>query len=495
MDVTLVLTHRCNLDCTYCYAGEHHRTDMDDATVDEAVDLLFSDGCDEAQLSFFGGEPFLARDAMERAVARATWRAEQAGARLNLQCTTNGAALRSDDIAYIRATDMRVTVSIDGVREAHDVSRPRAGGASSFDQVHGGLRQLVAAGARPQAMMVITPATVPFVYRSVCWLWDEGVRRVLANIDLTASWDDADRHELEQELLTVGWELMARHSRGERVEFDPFGDMAAGDARQRSSHAAPERQVVVATGGNLYPCAPMVGDDRDTPERQRVRMGSLADGPEAIAARVNAEGTRCNSGGACECAAFLETGDRMRGGSMGMWYGRTTREIGASISAGIEADRRRAALGVDDEETVEEKPPLLRRRGFLAGLAVAAGGVALGGAAYLARGIGERQDRVAGELGASPYVETETPGGCPPVLDAEIDTEGIQMTAGLVSPKAEPPEPPPRDPKPVDVDDRRPAPGRLARPKPPPPPEAARRLETRGQLRARGPRPKEGGEH
>src|SRR5688572_26041570 len=75
MDVTLVLTHRCNLDCHYCYAGEHHRRDMDRETLGRAVDLLWSDGADVAQLSFFGGEPFLAFEHLCDAVLRARERA------------------------------------------------------------------------------------------------------------------------------------------------------------------------------------------------------------------------------------------------------------------------------------------------------------------------------------------------------------------------------------------------------------------------------------
>src|SRR6188474_825733 len=123
MDVCLVLTHRCNLACHYCYAGEHHRRQMEDEVVDRAVDLLFSDGTDTAQLSFFGGEPFLRMDAMRRAVVRAR---RQAGSqrRLILQCTTNGTVLDGEAIEFVRESGMRVTVSIDGVKEAHDLHRP-----------------------------------------------------------------------------------------------------------------------------------------------------------------------------------------------------------------------------------------------------------------------------------------------------------------------------------------------------------------------------------
>ena len=76
MDVALVLTHRCNFACGYCYAGEHHKTDMDEGVLERAVELLFADAEPSVQLSFFGGEPFLAFDAMRRAVTLAEARAK-----------------------------------------------------------------------------------------------------------------------------------------------------------------------------------------------------------------------------------------------------------------------------------------------------------------------------------------------------------------------------------------------------------------------------------
>src|SRR5262249_49138060 len=271
MDITLVLTHRCNLACTYCYAGDHHGAEMDDATMDRALDLLYGDGSGRAQLSFFGGEPFLAFRAMRRAVAGAQARA--AGRPLVLQCTTNGAALTAEHVVFIVETGMHVTVSIDGIAEAHERTRPRAGGQSSFAATLRGLRLLIHAGARPEAMMVITPETAPYVARSVAWLWDLGVQRVHANLSLGADWGGGARAVLKEELVALGRELLRRRLELRRrvlseeaaprtiVEFLPFRtDAGAGVACGAGPRS---RKVVVGTGGNLYPCAPMVGEDRD----------------------------------------------------------------------------------------------------------------------------------------------------------------------------------------------------------------------------------------
>ncbi len=364
MDVALILTHRCNLDCGYCYAGEHHKTDIEDAVLRRGVELLFADGSRRAQLSFFGGEPFLAFDAMRRAVALAEGRAEEHGAELTVQCTTNGTRIREEQLRFVLEHGVHVTVSIDGIREAHDANRPLAGGKPSFDAVLEGLRALVRAGAKVDAMMVITPETAQYAYLSASFLWGEGVRTVRANLVLDASWTDEERAELREQLVSIGWEMLARRMRGEDVSFRPF---EAG-MRAQTGAAVPASKrvkVVVGTSGHLYPCAPMVGEDRDDGPEAALRIGHVAQEPATIRAAASTYGVRCENGKGCQCASYLETGSRYTPGRMGRWYGLVCEEIGRTIAESLA--RHRAA-----------PPAAPRRRGVLVGLAAIVGGAAVG---------------------------------------------------------------------------------------------------------------------
>jgi uncharacterized protein len=373
MDVALILTHRCNFACGYCYAGEHHKTDMEPGVLERAVDLLFADGADTVQLSFFGGEPFLAFDAMVRATELAEARAAREGKHLLLQCTTNGSLIRDEHVRFVREHGMRVTVSIDGVREAHDANRPCAGGRASFDQAFGGLRRLLDAGAACDAMMVITPQTAQHTYLSVSFLWSEGVRTVRANVALGAPWPSEDRRELREQLVSIGWELLARRLRGEEGTFEPFEREIRARTSGGTAAAPPRSRVVVATSGNLYPCAPMVGEDRDGGREAALRLGHLDDGLDAIAARVSCDGARCEKGGGCECSAYLETGDRKTPGAMGRWYGAVCQQIGATIAEALASHRAR------------QRAPKRGRRRLLVGIAAVLGAAAV--AAPLAMGL------------------------------------------------------------------------------------------------------------
>ena len=441
MDVTLVLTHRCNLDCSYCYAGEHYRQDIDDQVLYDGVELLFADRAKTVQLSFFGGEPLLAFDAMRRAVERARLRAVDEARTLTVQCTTNGSAIRDEHVAFFARTGTRVTVSIDGVAEAHDLNRPRAGGGSSFAQVHAGLRRLLDAGLEPDAMMVITPQTVPHVYRSVSWLWSEGVKTIRANLELAAPWGQQERDELGEQLTAVGVELAARRRRGESVRFVPFE--RGMHQRARAGKPSKGKQVVVGTRGHLYPCAPMVGEDRDDGPEARMRLGHLSEGPRAALCGVQKKGAGCSDGGACACAAYLETGDRARSGPTGLWYAALCRTIGEAIA-------RQLAGGEDN---------LPGRRLFMIGVAAAASGVALAVPLWMA-----------------------DDGGCPRRAGDIAEPPPPPPPGGLEAP---PPKPPPPPDVSVDGDIAEPPPplpGAIAEPAPPKPPPPKPEPKVRGEM-------------
>jgi uncharacterized protein len=483
MDVSLILTHRCNLDCGYCYAGEHHGDSMDDETLDRSVDLLFADDANPVQLSFFGGEPFLAFDAMKRATLRAERRAAQLGRKLILQCTTNGYGLREEHIEFIADHAMHVTVSIDGVREAQELNRPRANGNSSFERVRDNLRKLAAAGTNPDAMMVISPATARYAYRSASFLWGKGIRTVRANMQLDAPWSEEDKSLLREELLAVSSELVARRLRGEQVSFEPFekGIRASASPRARAKTKSERAQVVVATTGNLYPCAPMVGPDRDDGPEAAIRIGHLDQGVAKIVERAHCEGTQCHKGGGCQCAAYLETGNRFTAGPNGRWYAQLCLELGGVVAAALAHQ--------------PAKPPAPRSaRPILFGIAATIAAAAAVPMVYGLAVTGDMQEEyVLGELEAvdpplelppEPIVEPDEPcefASPPP----DRVPEPIPVPGGLMAPPEPPPEPviggdfaAPPDPVPepeVMVD------GEMAMP-PAPEPEPEFEVHVRGKI-------------
>ena len=75
MNLVLCLTEQCNLRCKYCYYKEsqaNRQTVMDDATLEQAIRIALERTIFFKQqfmnITFFGGEPLLRRDAIYKGV-------------------------------------------------------------------------------------------------------------------------------------------------------------------------------------------------------------------------------------------------------------------------------------------------------------------------------------------------------------------------------------------------------------------------------------------
>lgn len=131
-------TEQCNFRCRYCFEGfEAGR--MSDRVVDRLERFLArrANGLRALYLQWYGGEPLLAADIVER-VQRFALRLQSApdGPRVTGGITTNGYHLAGDvHRALLDAGIRDYQVTLDGPREHHDASRVRAGGQPTFERI------------------------------------------------------------------------------------------------------------------------------------------------------------------------------------------------------------------------------------------------------------------------------------------------------------------------------------------------------------------------
>jgi uncharacterized protein len=318
MDVTLVLTHDCNLGCGYCFAGAKSRRAMGDEVMDRALDLAFA-GDGPIQLGFFGGEPLIEWERLVRATGIARARAAESGRELLLTVTTNGTLLDEERVAWLVERGFLVGLSIDGDRAAHEATRPTRGGRSSFDRVLRGLDLLVIAGARLETITVVDPANVERLGASVRFLASRGVDRIALNPNFGADWSDAALAAWERGYLDVATFYAERSLAGRPLKVNVLDDKLV--AHSKGGYGEGDRccgrgAVAVAPSGNLYACARLVGEDADP----ALRIGHVLRGLDgrrmlfdARRGPVNedcggcAERRRCASD--CACANREETGE------------------------------------------------------------------------------------------------------------------------------------------------------------------------------------------
>lgn len=356
MDVSLVLTHDCNLGCGYCYTGAKFRKRMSRETARKGLDLAFSNERPggEIQLSYFGGEPTLEMDLLLDVAREAKARGEREGVRVVQTVTTNGTRLDRESIAELYALDLYLALSIDGTREAHDVNRPKMGGGSSFDEVHRGLMLLLEARRPFETISVVTPQSARFLGESVRWLFDEGVPRVSLNPCYEAAWDDASLEAWERGLRDVAQIMSEWMRRGRTVSVSTFDNkiLAAlkGGIGCEDKCKLGDGFVAVSPEGNLYACERLVAED-DKPED---RVGHVDTGVEMPRVKnlrpkvgedkhaINEECVTCTErfrcSASCACANRAETGDMQVAGGVQCWHEKTSARIADEMAESLFAE-------------------------------------------------------------------------------------------------------------------------------------------------------------
>lgn len=148
-NVTLNLTNKCNLDCSFCYNSNRHTDEMD---VDRIMGRIKeSAGLFDAHASFaiLGGEPFLQPERALRAVDLAN----EIFLVTPPLVSTNGTLIDKRLAADLAKRRIEVQVSI----ESHDPDINDADrGKGAFDKACRGIRTLVDAGVYTIISMVMT---------------------------------------------------------------------------------------------------------------------------------------------------------------------------------------------------------------------------------------------------------------------------------------------------------------------------------------------------
>lgn len=139
--VTLFMTTACNLRCTYCYAsaGEKPATFMTMEVAKRGIDFVAANAVKRDLPGFEvlyhgGGETTVNWKVMTESVAYARHTAERLGLHVNTAAATNG-VLTDDQIDWIVTHLNGVSLSFDGLPEAHDRHRLTILGQGSSKQV------------------------------------------------------------------------------------------------------------------------------------------------------------------------------------------------------------------------------------------------------------------------------------------------------------------------------------------------------------------------
>ncbi|MFR9796430.1 FxsB family cyclophane-forming radical SAM/SPASM peptide maturase [Streptomyces sp. MS06] len=188
----LKVHNRCNLDCTYCYLYRGQDRGWRDRpprtarptmlrTAARIAEHVRTHGLDRIRIELHGGEPLLAGPDPVLAYTRAVRAAVPPDCRVTATVQTNGTRLTAPALDRLADAGLRVGLSLDGGRAAHNARRVDRAGRPAWPAARAAARRLA---ARPAAyagiLCTIDLDTDPLdLYRSLLELHPPGVDLLL----------------------------------------------------------------------------------------------------------------------------------------------------------------------------------------------------------------------------------------------------------------------------------------------------------------------------
>jgi radical SAM protein with 4Fe4S-binding SPASM domain len=256
-ELTLTLGSQCNLGCTYCYVPRTVAHRMNEHVVCSAIELLVAhaDSSRPVTLSFFGGEPFLYRAAMEQAIGHAADRLRAHSPRF--VTPTNGLLLDDHALEACRAHDIRLAISVDGISQS--ARRCYADGRDSGPDLLAIIPRLLQlpSAARMIARMTVTPSNVASLAANVRAIAALGFKKIVYLPDVDQPWGDDDIALWAREHRRLGTWLIGAAGAGIDVPDLPVWRGIESRlllAKPKRPCGAGESIVAVTPDGRIVPC-------------------------------------------------------------------------------------------------------------------------------------------------------------------------------------------------------------------------------------------------
>jgi uncharacterized protein len=264
MHITLHLTTRCNMRCSYCYSPPTERMDMTSEIIERTVSLSRSFSPANTGIIFFGGEPLLRKDLITETIERCRRDEKETGSSFHFKVTTNGLLLDRPFLEFAQKYRLQVAMSIDGIEEAHDQHRKTQSHAPTFELIEKKIDLLLSFQPYAYAFMTVTPETVSYYSESVNFLFEKGFRYIIASLNYAGEWESRSLKRLQKEYRRLSDIYERLTLKGKKFYFSPFEKKFAShiqgkDALCLQCHFG-TKQISISPDGDIYPCVQFVQD-------------------------------------------------------------------------------------------------------------------------------------------------------------------------------------------------------------------------------------------
>lgn len=272
-NVTFFVTDDCNFNCVYC-PQKKEKNYMKRSTVDKTVDFFYPYLKEKSLIVFFGGEPLLAFDLIEYAVARFAEKNKDNGKKIGYSVTTNGSLLDEGMLAFFDRHGIAVVLSFDGLTQ--ESARKPGSLAPTRDLIK---RIGEYPGIKLTVNCVFTPGTVPTLNDSVRAIIDSGVNEIMLSPSYIDRWDNTGIQTLKTQLEELSGFFLSHYRDRQKIPLTSFRP-PTGEAKQKSGCSGGWDRMSVTPDEQLWGCFvfhPYLKDKKGSEDYDTYSFGSLDD--------------------------------------------------------------------------------------------------------------------------------------------------------------------------------------------------------------------------
>lgn len=270
LNATICVTEDCNLRCTYCYmVGKNNVNRMNWETGKQIIDFLLdnpytSEMSDSIMLDFIGGEPLLEMDLIDKMcdyfILRMYSENHKWFPNYVFTFSTNGVLYGKENVRnYVNkhGEHCAFSISIDGIKEKHDMTRKKIDGSGSYEDVIKNLPMYLEENYNPSTKSTFASADLPFLKDSIIHLWDLGFKDVESNLVYEDVWKAGDPEIFEEQLKELADYMFesGRYKTNSVAYFSPTRGLPVGKKDLSSNRCgAGYKTVAFDYKGDIYPC-------------------------------------------------------------------------------------------------------------------------------------------------------------------------------------------------------------------------------------------------
>ncbi|GAE00762.1 radical SAM domain-containing protein [Clostridium botulinum B str. Osaka05] len=273
LTVTFILTQNCNLKCKYCYqVNKNNSNRMTFDVAKKAIDYILANPNifvhKAVTWDFIGGEPLLEIDLMDKItdyIKMKTFSENHKWFSLNrINISSNGILYNTEGFQkYLHKNKEKcgIGITIDGIKEKHDLQRVYPDGSGSYDDVAKNVSLWVKQVDNPQTKVTIGSDDLQYLKDSIIHLWKLGIKTVPANVVFENVWKEGDDILFENQLKELA-DYIVDNKLWDKYNTTLFSDRLGGpfsEEKLNENSCGSGFMLAVDAQGNFYPCLRYAG--------------------------------------------------------------------------------------------------------------------------------------------------------------------------------------------------------------------------------------------